>query len=105
MKSRRRRFGAVWCGIVAALLLPAAPVAGQGDNPAPAARMAWGDPDLQGIWNFGTLTPMERPESLADTARLTEEEAAGYLGSRAISVIRGESPICTTSTTSNPWRS
>ena len=28
----------------------------------PAARTAWGDPDLRGLWNHGTATPLERPE-------------------------------------------
>jgi len=38
----------------------------------------WGDPDLQGVWDFRTITPMERPEELADKATLTEEEAAAF---------------------------
>ena len=78
MWNRRHRREAMSCGIVVAALLAPLPVAGQGDSPAPSARTPWGDPDLQGIWNFGTLTPMERPESLADQALLTEEEAAAY---------------------------
>ena len=40
-------------------------------------RTAWGDPDLQGIWNNATLTPFQRPEELADKEFLTAEEAAG----------------------------
>jgi hypothetical protein len=38
-------------------------------------RTPWGDPDLQGIWNNATRTPLERPAQLADTPFLTEEEA------------------------------
>ena len=41
-------------------------------------RTAWGDPDLQGIWNFATLTPLERPRELAQKEVLTEEEAAEF---------------------------
>ena len=41
-----------------------------------APRTDWGAPDLQGIWDFRTITPMERPEDLGDKAFLTEEEAA-----------------------------
>ena len=41
-----------------------------------APRTAWGQPDLRGIWDFRTITPMERPESLAEKEFLTEEEAA-----------------------------
>ncbi len=37
---------------------------------------AWGDPDLQGVWDYRTLTPLERPVELGDKAYLTEEEAA-----------------------------
>ena len=39
-------------------------------------RTGWGDPDLQGVWDFRTLTPLERPEELGDKAFLTAEEAA-----------------------------
>ena len=39
-------------------------------------RTGWGDPDLQGVWDFRTLTPLERPEDLGDKAFLTAEEAA-----------------------------
>ena len=44
---------------------------------ASALRTPWGDPDLQGVWDFRTITPLERPAELADQAFLTEEEAAG----------------------------
>ncbi len=37
-----------------------------------------GHPDLQGVWNFSTATPMERPADLADLATLTAEEAAAW---------------------------
>ena len=41
-----------------------------------APRTPWGDPDLQGVWTNATLTPVERPEGLADKAVLSAEEAA-----------------------------
>src|SRR5688572_3597913 len=41
----------------------------------PTIRTAWGHPDLQGIWDFRTVTPMERPPELAGKATLTAEEA------------------------------
>jgi len=37
-------------------------------------RTSWGDPDLQGTWNNGTITPLERPDALAARAELTEAE-------------------------------
>ena len=39
-------------------------------------RTAWGVPDLQGTWDFRTLTPLERPAALKDKEILTAEEAA-----------------------------
>jgi len=41
-----------------------------------AKKTPWGDPDLQGIWNNGTTTPMERPQAMEGRAELTEEEFA-----------------------------
>src|SRR3954465_7566757 len=38
-------------------------------------RTSWGDPDLQGNWDGGTLTPMQRPARFADKPVLTPEEA------------------------------
>ena len=38
----------------------------------------WGDPDLQGIWDFRTITPMERPSQFAGKEVLTDEEAASF---------------------------
>lgn len=39
-------------------------------------RTAWGDPDLQGTWTNETITPFERPASLADKPFLTKAEAS-----------------------------
>ena len=47
--------------------------------PAPAQtvpRTALGQTDLQGVWDFRTITPLQRPEELADKEFLTAEEAA-----------------------------
>jgi hypothetical protein len=41
-----------------------------------SARTAWDAPDLRGIWDFRTITPLERPDELAEQAFLTTEEAA-----------------------------
>ena len=41
-----------------------------------APRTSWGTPDLQGVWDFRTITPMERPEELADTDVLSAAAAA-----------------------------
>ena len=39
-------------------------------------RTADGQPDLQGVWDFRTLTPLQRPADRADQAVLSEEEVA-----------------------------
>ena len=41
-----------------------------------APRLPDGKPDLQGVWDFRTLTPLQRPEDQADKLVLTTEEAA-----------------------------
>src|SRR5262245_50479685 len=43
-----------------------------------AARTPWGDPDLQGIWNYATMTPLERAREFAEKAMLSEQEAAAF---------------------------
>ena len=42
-----------------------------------APKTPWGDPDLGGIWNFATMTPLERPRD-AETLVLAPAEAATY---------------------------
>ena len=39
-------------------------------------KTAWGKPDLTGLWDFRTITPLERPANLADKEFLTPAEAA-----------------------------
>ncbi len=39
-------------------------------------RTQWGHPDLQGVWNFSSRVPMQRPEGFGDREFLTEEEIA-----------------------------
>jgi hypothetical protein len=36
-------------------------------------------PDLEGVWNFATLTPLERPAQLGDKEFLTEAEASAFV--------------------------
>ena len=60
------------------------PVGGGAQQPRVAAtsegrgavvRTAWGDPDIEGAWDFATITPMQRPPEFAGRTFLTREEA------------------------------
>jgi len=67
--------------LVIALLLRA-PIAAQAPTRAAKGwtppRTADGAPDLQGVWNTSTLTPLERPAEFAGKPFLTEAEVAAY---------------------------
>jgi len=41
-----------------------------------------GHPDLQGVWSFATLTPLERPSAFAGRQTLTPEEAEAFAKQR-----------------------
>ena len=62
-------------------LVTLAPATRQAQAQAPelgwtAPRTPWGHPDIQAIWNNGTITPLERPQNLAEQAFLSPEEVA-----------------------------
>jgi len=57
--------------------LPGARTAGTGDGEDwTPPRTPWGDPDLQGIYNYGTSTPLQRPAQAGGKEVLSDEEAA-----------------------------
>src|SRR5262245_36599156 len=80
----------VWRLLAVVALLSPAYLSGQAPAPAKPTsassakkawtppRTAWGDPDLEGTWNFATLTPLERPGELTGKETLTNEEAAAF---------------------------
>jgi hypothetical protein len=43
-------------------------------------RTSWGDPDLQGVWDYRTITPLERRPELGNREFYTEEEVAELEG-------------------------
>ncbi len=49
-------------------------VQAQDDYQAP--RTEWDRPDLQGVWNFSSFIPLERPDFFGDKQFLTEQEVA-----------------------------
>src|SRR6185437_11248661 len=41
-------------------------------------RTPWGDPDLQGVWNDATSTPLQRPGEVGEKDVLNDDEAAEF---------------------------
>ena len=66
--------------LAAVLFVPVAAAAQ--DDAWQAPRTADGRPDLQGVWDFRSLTPLERPETLSDQDVFTAEEAAQFTEER-----------------------
>jgi hypothetical protein len=80
----------LWIGMT---ILSASTALAQGGKPAvqpkppvkaPAGKAwtppktPWGDPDLQGVWNDATSTPLERPTGVSGKGVLADEEAAEF---------------------------
>lgn len=61
-----------------ALFIAASTLHGQAKRPWTPPKTEWGDPDLQGVWNYATMTPLERPREFAGKAVLSPDEAAAY---------------------------
>jgi hypothetical protein len=58
------------------MIVAASPLVGQSKWAPP--RTPDGQPDLQGIWNFSTITPLERPAEFTGKPFLTDAETAEY---------------------------
>ena len=86
--------------VLSVVLLAPAPSAGQelkraDAKTAPAAAKNWtpprtpdGRPDLQGVWNNGSLTPLQRPAQLSGKEHFSAEEAAAFEKTRLNDVNR-----------------
>ena len=61
-----------YCHLVALYLFISVSSAFAQDYTVP--RNEHGHPDLQGVWNFSTQTPFQRPEQYGDREFLTREE-------------------------------
>ena len=69
--------------VIALVSLSAVPAAGQTQTgAADTPRTPAGRPDLGGVWDFRTVTPLERPTELEDKAFFTDEEAAAFASQR-----------------------
>ena len=47
-------------------------------SPIDRHRTPWGTPDLQGVWDYRTLTPLERPNEFEGRTSLSSEELAAF---------------------------
>jgi hypothetical protein len=47
-------------------------------------RLPGGDPDLEGVWNYGTATPLERPAQWAGRTTITDQEAVAWEKDNAV---------------------
>lgn len=91
----------------------------QGGSSEAGPRTAWGAPDLQGVWDFRSLTPMERPEDLAESELFTAEQAALFADEtirrrsrdndtsdrvlRETNFMRGSTSTVSTTSSRAPW--
>ena len=73
---RERCFPALVTVVAVGMLLPAAAASQTPKDSGAPPRTAWGDPDLNGTWSYASLTPLQRPASMADREFYTAEEAA-----------------------------
>jgi hypothetical protein len=77
--------------LAAGLVVPAAgqaPPAGQAAKKYVAPKTPWGDPDLQGVWNDATSTPLQRPAKVGEKNVLSDEEAEDFQKSLAFDLSR-----------------
>lgn len=73
------------CSSILVLLLASAPLSAQSDSDWQLGRTIDGQPDLQGVWENNTITPVERPEVFGDKTYLTDEDVE-FLQRRIIEI-------------------
>jgi hypothetical protein len=63
------------CGGIVVLVMTALATQPPGTRArrAPFPRTLWGDPDLQGAWNFAAGTPLERPDRFGGREFMTDQ--------------------------------
>jgi len=71
------RWPALMCLLGSVLLMP--PVtAAQATDGSDVSRTPWGVPDLRGVWDNRTITPLERPRQFTGKETLTAAEATAH---------------------------
>ena len=81
-------------------ILPAVTLAQSGNDTA-VARTPWGAPDLRGVWDYRTMTQLQRPADFSAKEFLSDEEAAAY--ERQVLERRGSRPLTPGSTHAQWW--
>ena len=79
-RMRTAACGLVTMAVAVALVLVLAPLtaAGQTTDASTTPRTSWDAPDLRGLWDFRTLTPLQRPAQMKGKEFLSDEEAATF---------------------------
>jgi hypothetical protein len=85
---RDRVLRALAAAVASMAIAFAVPVAGQAPKKYSPPRTPWGDPDLQGVWNDATSTPLQRPGTVGGKEVLTDEEAAEFQAALAHDLTR-----------------
>jgi hypothetical protein len=86
MRTRYRAITALLAAMVAVSLV--VPASGQAPKKYNAPKTPWGDPDLQGVWNDATSTPLQRPANVGEKNTLSDEEAEEFQKSLAFDLSR-----------------
>jgi hypothetical protein len=60
--------------VIAIIMSMTTAIAARAADSYVAPRTEYGDPDLRGVWNFSSDTPLERPARFKDRAFMTREE-------------------------------
>ena len=71
-------------GLVTVVLLLPLSSAAQATGDSGVPRTPWGAPDLQGVWDNRTITPLERPGQFVGQETLTADEATAYEARTAV---------------------
>ena len=90
-----------FAGILFLICVLPAVVLAQSGSETSVVRTAWGDPDLRGVWDYRTMTPLQRSADFAAKAFLSDEEAATY--ERQVLARRGSRPLTPGSTHAQWW--
>ena len=74
----RRLVASILSGTAAVMLAPALATSQDSPGAADPPRTSWGTPDLRGVWDFRTITPLERPRDMSGKDFFTQAEARRF---------------------------